>query len=452
MKTEYIKPTINKVDVTQTSKVGVSPKHNLPIRKDIDGVDVETLTMQHGSPLFVFSEKDIRQKYEEAFNAFSSRYSKTQFAWSYKTNYLKGICALYHHLGSIAEVVSDFEYQKARALGVAGKDIIYNGPYKQYASLLIAIDEEAKIHIDNFNELLDIKKAAKEVGKKANVAIRINLNAGTTHQWSRFGFNLENGQAMAAIKKIVSCEEFKLVGLHTHIGTFMLDPSNYQIAAKKMVEFYNLIEESYGVEFEYLDMGGGLPSLSHLKGVYQPPEIIVPSVESYAEIICNELKNIRSLNKPTLILETGRHLIDEAGTLITSVVNDKLLPDGRRSYVMDAGVNLMYTATWYNFKMEIDREVKGTLEPSIINGPLCMNIDIINEYIMLPNLKRETRLMLSPMGAYNITQSMQFIQYRPGAVLISENGEVEVLKRAENLEVVECAEELPVRLRLGNDQ
>lgn len=451
MADKYERPMVNRLNPATTSKIGVSPKHSLPVKEKIDDVSVDELTTKHGSPLFVFSHKKLKEKYDSAFEAFSSRYENVQFAWSYKTNYLKGICASFHKLGSIAEVVSDFEYEKARALGIPGKDIIYNGPYKPFDSLVLAIEEEAKIHIDNFGEILDIKKASQKVGKAAKVAIRVNLNSGSTHQWSRFGFNLENGQAREAIEQISLSEELNLVGLHTHIGTFMMDPKSYQVAAAKMVSFFNEVENDFKVSLEYLDMGGGLPSLSSLKGVYQPPEIAIPSVEKYAELICNEMKNIKSGNLPILILETGRHLIDEAGTLITSVVADKLLPDGRRSYVMDAGVNLMYTATWYNFKMEADREIEGKGEPSILNGPLCMNIDVINEYIILPRLERNTKLLLSPMGAYNITQSMQFIRYRPAAVLIDENGEVQVLKKAENLEAVEYSEELPASLRLKNE-
>jgi diaminopimelate decarboxylase len=115
-------------------------------------------------------------------------------------------------------------------------------------------------------------------------------------------------------------------------------------------------------------------------------------------------------------------------------VCDKLLPDGRRSYVLDAGVNLLYTSTWYKYKIELDQEVKGIMEASILNGPLCMNIDIVDEAILLPRLNRFQNLILSPVGAYNVTQWMQFIQYRPAVVMIKLDKSIKVLRRAENLE------------------
>jgi len=120
---KYEKPVIIKVDFTMASKYG-SPLKSQKIRSEIDGINVRDLVKNYGSPLFVFSQRQIEDKYNEFYNAFSSRYPDVTFGWSYKTNYLDAICKIYHKLGSIAEVVSEFEYDKARSLGVEGKDII----------------------------------------------------------------------------------------------------------------------------------------------------------------------------------------------------------------------------------------------------------------------------------------------------------------------------------------
>ncbi len=110
---------------------------------------------------------------------------------------------------------------------------------------------------------------------------------------------------------------------------------------------------------------------------------------------------------------------------------------------MDAGVNLLYTSTWYNYKVEIDRYIEGILEPATLNGPLCMNIDVIEESMLLPRLERGTKLIISPIGAYNATQSMQFIHCRPAVVMISKNGTVELIREKEKLEDIEINERLP---------
>jgi diaminopimelate decarboxylase len=442
----YEKPTINRVDFALASKYG-SPLRTQKIRSEIDGISVKKLTKEYGSPLFVFSEREIEDKYLEFKNAFSSRYPEVQFWWSYKTNYLDAICRIYHKLGSKAEVVSEFEYDKARRNGVEGKDIIFNGPYKSKEALLKAVKEGAKIHIDHWYEINDLEELAEELGIEIPVAIRCNMDTGIYPQWSRFGFNIDNGEAYNAIKRIYEGKKLYLTGLHAHIGTFMLTAVAYANETKKLVELKNRVEEDFGYTIEYIDIGGGFASKNRLKGVYQAPEIIVPSADEYAEAVTNAIFETNKGKLPKLYLETGRALIDEAGYLLTTLFASKRLPDGKKSYIVDAGVNLLYTAFWYNFDIALDKRYSGLNEPSQINGPLCMNIDVIAENIMLPPLDRGTVMSIWPVGAYAVTQSLQFIRYRPRIVLIDKNSNVHIIKEADDLDYVVEKEIVPDYLR-----
>ena len=107
---------------------------------------------------------------------------------------------------------------------------------------------------------------------------------------------------------------------------------------------------------------------------------------------------------------------------------------------MDAGVNLLYTSTWYNFVVELDKHYDSLNEPSMLNGPLCMNIDVIEENIQLPALDRGSILTIGPVGAYNNTQAMQFIRYRPAVVLIDKDGEARAIKEVDDLATVNYKE------------
>ncbi len=111
-------------------------------------------------------------------------------------------------------------------------------------------------------------------------------------------------------------------------------------------------------------------------------------------------------------------------------------------------MNTLFTSFWYKFTIEVDREVEYANEMAVIYGPLCMNIDVIDEGSLLPPLQRGTRLIISPVGAYNVTQWMQFIDYRPAIVLIGEGGEVDVIREAEDLSDIDRREKLPERLKL----
>ena len=437
---QYEKPTINKIDFAMASKYG-SPMKTQKVRTEIDGVKIHDLTQKYGSPIFVFSQKQIEEKYNTLYSAFSSRYPDITFGWSYKTNYLNDICKIYHKLGSIAEVVSEFEYQKARALGIEGKNIIFNGPYKPYDVLKVAVQEGAKIHVDNLFELNDLEDIADELGVTIPVAIRINMDTGVYPQWSRFGFNFESGEAYEAVKRMYDSGKIYLEGLHSHIGTFMLDANAYKLATIKIMQLKEQVERDFSSEIKYIDLGGGFASKSNLKGVYQSADVIVPTPDDYAEAITNAIFEMnKSKNLPKLYLETGRHLIDEAGYLLTSVHGYKRFPDGKKGYILDAGVNILYTSTWYNFNIELDKRYEGDNEPSMLNGPLCMNIDIIEENVQLPPLDRGSVLTLSPVGAYNYTQAMQFIRYKPAVVLIDKEGQHRLIKEVDDLSTVNYKE------------
>ena len=82
-------------------------------------------------------------------------------------------------------------------------------------------------------------------------------------------------------------------------------------------------------------------------------------------------------------------------------------------------------------------------EPSMVNGPLCMNIDVLDEGTQWPPLRRGTRLIFPPVGAYNVTQWMQFITYRPAVVLIGRNGKHAQIRRRERLEDIVGPDEVP---------
>jgi diaminopimelate decarboxylase len=447
VKEPYEPPVITKLQGGLMNKFGRSRSAGMKVRREIDGTKIDDLVAAHGSPLFVFSEQRIRDKYREAQSAFNHRYPNILFAWSYKTNYLAAICAIMHQEGAVAEVVSEMEYAKARAMGIPGEQIIFNGPVKSPQILETAFREGSTVNVDHLDEISDMEALADKLGRKVQVGLRLNLDAGIYPLWSRFGFNLESGQALNAVKRMLAGQKVAVNGLHCHIGTFILDPAAYARQVEKMVRFAREVEEQFGFEIEYLDIGGGFPSRSRLKATYLPADVGVPSIEEYAEAISDALYRSLPPGKfPKLVLEMGRALIDEAGFLVTTIEAAKRLADGTRSYVVDAGVNLLFTSFWYKYTVELDREVTGMGEHSVIHGPLCMNIDCVDEGISLPPLRRGNRLIFSPVGAYNVTQWMQFIAYRPNVVLVGPKGEIDVIREAEDLSDINRRERTPQRL------
>ncbi|HBB34502.1 MAG TPA: diaminopimelate decarboxylase [Cyanobacteria bacterium UBA8803] len=443
----YEKPMIRQLRGGLMNKFAGATLRQRQVKSEIAGVAVEDLVSQFGSPLFVYSERALRRKFRTMRNAFATRYPDVTFGWSYKTNYLKAICAILHQEGAIAELVSKMEYDKAKALGIPGNQIILNGPHKPFETLEAAVKDGVTINIDHVDEIEDLEAIATRLGKTIPVGIRLNLDAGIQPCWSRFGFNLESGQAMEAVQRIARGGKLRLTGLHSHIGTFIMDPHAYGRQVEKMVQFGYEIEHQWGWQMEYIDIGGGFPSRSRLKGSYHAAEVMLPTIDEYADAICDALwKALKPGHTPKLIIESGRAVVDEAGSLITSVCGTKRLPNGTPAYVIDAGINLLFTSFWYRFDIALDRFIPGPCETSVVYGPMCMNIDVIDEGISLPALSRGDRLVVSNVGAYNNTQWLQFIEYRPNVVLVAENGDVELIRAAEDITDIERREHLPARL------
>ncbi len=174
-----------------------------------------------------------------------------------------------------------------------------------------------------------------------------------------------------------------------------------------------------------------------------------PDLDRFADAIGSELHRAFEGRDPLpqLIVESGRALVDEAGSLIATVVGTRRLSSGERGLVVDAGINILYTAHWYQHRVLPAEEVPGAPEATTIHGPLCMNIDSLRRGAMLPPLEVGQRVVFGYVGAYNVTQWMQFSQLRPAVVMIAEDGSVELIRRAESIDDIKGPELLPERYK-----
>ncbi|MCF7674918.1 MAG: alanine racemase [Akkermansiaceae bacterium] len=475
-KQPYVAPTIRRV-----SQATANPQRlgRTPVMEAIDGVPVAGLLGEHGGPLFVFSEAALRAKIRDARRAFAAVYPKTTFAWSYKTNYLNAICRVFHQEGSLAEVVSGFEYEKARANGVPGYRIIFNGPHKTAGELRRAVEEGAMIQVDNRDEVLALAKLADELDREIRLGIRVHVDTGTHAVWSKFGFCAEDGEALRMIEWMTENTRLRVRGVHCHVGTFMLDAGAYATAADAVVRLALAAAEAGCGTVEYLNLGGGFASRARLHGQYLPPEQATPGFDDYARELCGTIKRLwpEGRDLPELLLETGRALVDEAGYLLTKVVavKQRMLAGGcpalaaygkggsngtlaaygkggpvsgaggnrRNAVVLDAGIQILYTTAWYQPSVYPAAAPAAGMQPTTVYGCLCMNIDVIREEAALPEMNVGDAVVIHPVGAYNITQSMQFISYRPAVVMIDPAGRVHLIRRREVLEDVCGPEQVP---------
>lgn len=413
---------------------------------------IADLLARFGSPLFVVSEAALRGLYRNFRNTFTEPGIETRIAYSYKTNYLPAICAVLHEEGAWAEVVSGLEYGLARSLDVPPGEIIFNGPYKTREELHSALGQGSLVNIDNYDELEAVSQVANALSSPARVGIRINFRYGPA-PWTKFGFNEENGDAHDALERIAADKNLHFESLHNHCGTFQLVYDIYARAIEALIRTAQKAR-ALGLEPHIVDVGGGFPSGNRLKPAFDLPpghnrksDALFP----YAEAILGPLSKARELfgGSPTLILEPGRAIVDSAVQLLCTIIATKDIPDAGKAVIADGGVNLVPTAYWYDHKIsaaETQDEDRGKLETVNVFGPLCMQIDVLRENVMLPPLEVGDPLVIGNVGAYCHTQSMQFIQARPATIMLGPDGP-EVIRRRETAADIFALDDVPKRLR-----
>jgi len=412
----------------------------------VAGVSARELTELYGSPLYVVDESALRTAYRRFSSAFRAGWKDTQLGVSVKTNYLSAVVAILRSEGAWGEVVSGFEYRLCRDLGIPGEEILFNGPWKTDDDLRLAIEEGALLHLDGDDELERVSALARELGRVVPVGLRINMQVNYP-PWDKFGFQLENDHALEAARLIARDENLRLVGLHMHVGTYIPDPGQYTLAIEALISLGLRLERELDVEIKHLDLGGGYATRNTLHNTMLPGEAICATPEEYARAITGPLRRAARQFKspPRLFVEPGRILVDEAAAMITTVRAVKRMAGQKKAALIDCGVHILPTAWWYDHEVRPVEERGAPIEEYSLVGPLCMQIDVVRKSIQLPALRSGDLLVIHDVGAYNFSQSMQFIFMRPNYVLVHPHG-VDVIRGREEDHYVRTPERLPAHL------
>lgn len=412
----------------------------------VAGHDVKALVERFGSPLCVIDESCLRGAYQRMIAAFRRGWPDTLIGCSVKTNYLSAVVATLRSEGAWGEVVSGFEYRLCRDLGIPGAEILFNGPYKTDEDLRLAFDEGAYVHLDSDDELERAIALSQGFAKPRPVGLRCSMRLNYP-PWDKFGFNLESEHALEAARALVREPKLRLRGLHMHIGTYLPDPEVYGRAIEALISFALRLERELGIGIEYLDLGGGFATRNTLHHTMLPGEALAVTAEDYAAAITPPLRRAAPQFKqpPRLFLEPGRILVDEAVSMITTVRAVKRGSGQQKAALVDCGVHILPTAYWYDHEIRPADERGGAVESYRLVGPLCMQIDCLRQTVQLPALRAGDLLVIQDVGAYNFSQSMQFIYMRPAYVLIHGRG-VDVVREREEDGYVRAPERLPKHL------
>ena len=417
---------------------GVNKSGNL----EIGGVDAIELAQEYGTPLYVYDVALMRERARGFKKTFEEQNMKAQVAYASKAFSTIAMIQLAEEEGLSLDVVSGGELYTAIVAGFPVERIHFHGNNKSREELEMALDHQIGcIVVDNFHEIELLKSICQEKKTKVNILLRITPGIEAhTHDYiltgqedSKFGFDLQNGQAKQALETALHFDYFDVLGLHCHIGSQIFETTGFLLAAKKIVEKMAEWENELSFKAKVLNLGGGF-------GIrYTKEDEPIPPAQYVSEII-KEVKKLTehySMQMPEIWIEPGRSLVGDAGITLYKVGSSKEVPGVRKYLAVDGGMSDNIRPALYSAKYEAvlaNRPLAKTKETVSIAGKCCESGDMLIWDLPLPEAGEEDILAVFCTGAYGYSMSNNYNRIPRPAVVFVENGKATLVVKRETFE------------------
>lgn len=409
----------------------------------IGGADTVELAKTFGTPLYVLDENMIRQNcrgYEEVIRRDYA--GRGLICYASKALSCKELYRVTNSEGLGADVVSGGELYTALQAGMPPEKLVFHGNSKSDDEMRMAADAGVgRIVVDHLTELSRLNEIAGELGKTVGILLRVKPGIDAhTHSFiqtgridSKFGFALETGEAMEAVKAAIACENVKLLGLHCHIGSQIFETEPFAEAARVMIRFMGQIREETGVTLTDLNLGGG-PGIKYVESDDPKPfgEIISAILAALRES-CARL----SFPEPFVLFEPGRSIVGGAGLTLYTVAARKTIPNVRTYVLVDGGMCDNPRYALYQSEYEAIVANKAALprdEKVTIGGKCCESGDLIGENMPLQNAQPGDIVAVLATGAYNYSMASNYNRNPRAAIVMVKDGEARVIVRRESYE------------------
>lgn len=405
-----------------------------------EDISLERIAEEVGTPAYVYSYNTLRNHFRVFDKAFKE--IPHLICFSVKANSNLAILRLFAKEGGGADIVSGGELYRALKAGIKPDKIVYAGVGKTRDEIAFALRKGILMfNVESNQELVLINTVAKEMGKRARVALRVTPEIDpVTHPYITTGlkkdkFGISIHKAIGEYRFAATLSNIDVVGIHKHIGSQLTEVHPFVEALKKIV---TLVEElkGIGIDIRYINVGGGL-------GItYNEEE--PPHPEELADALVPLIKGTGC----TIIFEPGRVIVGNAGILLTKVLYTKE-GDGKRFIIVDAGMNDLIRPSLYKAYHEIVPVVKKSREKilSDVVGPICESGDFLAKDRMLPEVRPDELLSVMSAGAYGFTMSSNYNSRRRVAEVIVRGREYHLIRRREEYRDLIKGEMIPDFLR-----
>ncbi|MGN0621033.1 MAG: diaminopimelate decarboxylase [Porcipelethomonas sp.] len=422
-----------------SENLGVNEKGNLTV----GGVDTVELAEKYGTPLYIMDE-DLIRKHCRSFKSSIDKFygGKGLVCYASKAFCCKEMCRVMKDEGIGLDVVSIGELYTAVKAGADCENICFHGNNKTDEELEYAVDMKVgRIIVDNIYELERLDRISKKKGVKANIMFRVKPGIDAhTHNFvrtgqidSKFGFALETGEAMEAVKKAVSFENIYLKGLHCHIGSQIFDIDPFVEAAQVMLKFIADIKKETGFVVSELNLGGGFGIMYTEKDDPVPYENYMEKVSSAVAQACREYE----IDQPFILIEPGRSMAGPAGVTLYTCGGVKHIP-GIRTYVsIDGGMtdNPRYALYQSEYDAVVANKASQPKDKVVtIAGKCCESGDLIGEGMALQEAVPGDIIAVCATGAYNYSMASNYNRVAKPAVVFVKDGNSRVVVKRETLD------------------
>jgi diaminopimelate decarboxylase len=410
-----------------------SPLENRKSQLFIDGVSAKTLAEEFDTPLYVISEKRIRQNYQRIQQALSRNYDKIRIFYAAKANANLSVLKILETEGANVDAVSPGEVFMALTSGFTPDRILFTGTNVRNDELKFLADSSVTINVDSLSQLDKLLKMA--VPKVLSVRVNPEIGAGhhshviTAGKQSKFGLWEADALKAYEMAKKAGVKKF---GIHMHIGSGVLDVKPFVAALDKLLGIARKIHDQVGVEFEFVDVGGGI-------GVPYMPEDKELDLALYSDKVLSLFKNKThqyGLGEPFFYVEPGRFLVADASILLTSVNTVKTTPF-RKFIGVDAGFNTLVRPAMYGsyHPIIVANKLDAIAEEKCdVAGPICESGDLLAKDRRLPKIEEGDLLAVLNAGAYGFSMSSQYNARPRAAEVLVKDGKYKLVREREQLD------------------
>mgnify|MGYP001627555254 CR=1 FL=1 len=385
----------------------------------IGDVPVAKLAEKYGTPTYVYDEEKIRENYRRAYNAFKQNYPDFRFFYAIKACNNPAIARILVQEGAGIDAASVNEILLAKKLGLGGEDVMFSGNFLSDEDIIQGLKSGVIFNLDDISLLERVLRH----GVPELLSFRVNpgygksevgdfvTNAGPDAKFGVHPDKVLDAYRMARDKGV------KRFGAHMMPGSCIRDPEYFSFITKLLMDIIGKTGKELGVNFEFVDLGGGL-------GIPYRPGDKPLDIEIAAKFVADTFHSKISefgLKKPKLMMEPARYFVGNAAWIIGRVHSIK--DSYKKIAGTDIGMNVLarpamygaYHHIYVNGKEDQPRKKIG------LCGQLCENTDFwVRERALPENIAEGDLVVVDNAGAYGYAMSYQYNgRLRPAEVLVN---------------------------------